>query len=173
MKLMNTHHVEVAAESLAASLMSQLGWDVLVRYGANLPEYDILATKEGRIVKVSSKGSQDGGWGLTQGYKKGKSYKDAAQHWVNKHSPDTLVFLVQFQDIEAGKMPLVYVARPQEIGDYLANARDGHGETTILVSKNYKKGIAAGTKDRMPDAWIFSEKRLNQLLSTRSKVAKK
>ena len=37
-----------------------------LQYGANQPEYDLVAVDGDRTLKVSVKGSKDGGWGLTQ-----------------------------------------------------------------------------------------------------------
>ncbi|GIO32831.1 hypothetical protein J2TS6_39720 [Paenibacillus albilobatus] len=51
-------------------------FDVSVQYGANQPEYDIVIVQGDRMLKVSVKGSQDGSWGLTQNYKKGKTCQD-------------------------------------------------------------------------------------------------
>ncbi len=45
---------------------ARLGYDISVQYGANQPEYDLAIIKGDRLIKVSVKGSKDGGWGLTQ-----------------------------------------------------------------------------------------------------------
>jgi Holliday junction resolvase-like predicted endonuclease len=161
---MEQHQVEVAAESLAASLMSQAGWDVLVRYGANLPEYDIVAVKSNITLKVSSKGSQVGSWGLTQSYKKGHSHSQAADIWARKHSANTVVLLVQFQNVQLGQMPRVYLASPKEIAERLKSARDGHGETILHENHTYKSGIAKGVTDSIPESWRFSDRRLREVI---------
>ncbi|AFM14226.1 group I intron-associated PD-(D/E)XK endonuclease [Turneriella parva] len=67
---MNSYQVGVAAEAFAAAQFARIGFDVSIQYGANQPEYDLLVTKSDRFLKVSIKGSQDGGWGLTQSYLK-------------------------------------------------------------------------------------------------------
>src|SRR5260370_5861481 len=59
-------HVSVAAEAFAAALFARCGVDVAVQYGANQPEYDLVVSRDDKMLKVSVKGSQDGGWGLTQ-----------------------------------------------------------------------------------------------------------
>ena len=71
MKKMTSWHVGVAAEAYAAALFARFGYDVSVQYGANQPEYDLIAVSGDKMLKISVKGSQDGGWGLTQNYKKG------------------------------------------------------------------------------------------------------
>ena len=60
--------VATAAEAFAAAQFARCGWDVSVQYGANQPEYDLVAVDGERVLKVSVKGSQDGKWGLTQSY---------------------------------------------------------------------------------------------------------
>lgn len=163
---MNSHQVEVAAESLAASLMSQAGWDILVRYGANLPEYDIVAVKGDKTLKISSKGSQDGGWGLTQSYKKGRTYAEAADEWVKRHSKNTVVFLIQFQNVELGQQVRTYAAIPKEIGNHLKAVRGGHGDTILYERHTYKSGIAKGVTDVIPESWRFSADRLREILKS-------
>lgn len=52
MKTMTQYHVAVAAEAFAAGLFAQAGWDVLVQYGANQPQYDLVITRGGFAVHV-------------------------------------------------------------------------------------------------------------------------
>jgi Holliday junction resolvase-like predicted endonuclease len=59
---------EIATESSTACLLAQAGYDVLVQYGANPPNYDLIADKDKRILKISVKGSQDDGWMLAVRY---------------------------------------------------------------------------------------------------------
>jgi hypothetical protein len=69
-KQISSWHVGIAAEAFAAGLFARCGYDVSVQYGANQPEYDLIVVKGDLMLKVSVKGSQDGGWGLTQNFKK-------------------------------------------------------------------------------------------------------
>ena len=62
-KSMTGWHVAVAAEATAASLFARCGLDVSVQYGADQPEYDLVVVRDDRLLKVSVKGSQDGGGG--------------------------------------------------------------------------------------------------------------
>jgi len=58
---MNTSwQVATAAEGCAAAQFVRSGWDVSVQYGANQPEYDLVAVNGERVLKVSVKGSKDG-----------------------------------------------------------------------------------------------------------------
>jgi hypothetical protein len=63
---MTSRNVGVAAEAIAAAQFARCGFDVSVQYGANQPEYDLIVARGDALLKVSVKGSQDGGWGLTQ-----------------------------------------------------------------------------------------------------------
>lgn len=85
MKKVSSWHIGVAGEAFAAAQFARYGIDVSVQYGANQPEYDLIATKGDKMLKVSVKGSQDGGWGLTQGYKKGCDYHEAIDKWLAAH----------------------------------------------------------------------------------------
>ena len=67
---MNSWHVGVAAEAIAAAQFARYTYDVSVQYGANQPEYDLIAVSGDKMLKISVKGSQDGSWGLTQSFKK-------------------------------------------------------------------------------------------------------
>jgi len=70
--------VATAAEAFAAAQFARFGWDVSVQYGANQPEYDLVAVDGNRMLKVSVKGSKDGGWGLTQSHIRNADYHSAA-----------------------------------------------------------------------------------------------
>ena len=75
-KAISSWHVGVAAEAFAAALFARYGYYVSVQYGANQPEYDLITESQGKMLKISVKGSQDGSWGLTQSFKKkGVSYR--------------------------------------------------------------------------------------------------
>ena len=93
-------HIGIAAEAFAAGLFARHGYKVSVQYGANQSEYDLLVEKDDEIMKVSVKGSQDGSWGLTQSFKKNKTYQEAADIWLQRHGKRTVLCLVQFKDVE-------------------------------------------------------------------------
>ena len=93
-KTISSWHVGIAAEACRAALFASCGYDVSVQYGANQPEYDLSAVSGDKMFKISIKGSQDGSWGLTQGHKKGNSYHDAADKWLDKHHRGTIFCLV-------------------------------------------------------------------------------
>ena len=119
MKKVSSWHIGVAGEAFAAAQFARYGIDVSVQYGANQPEYDLIATKGDKMLKVSVKGSQDGGWGLTQGYKKGCDYHEAIDKWLAAHGKKTIFCLVQFQNVADDQLPRMYLATPAEIAQAL------------------------------------------------------
>ncbi|WP_342538557.1 hypothetical protein MKY15_21695 [Sporosarcina sp. FSL K6-1540] len=165
-KSMTSHQVSVSAESFTATLFAWAGYDISVQYGANQPEYDLVAVYEEKMIKISVKGSQDGGWGLTQNFKKDRSYSEAIDHWINRHKGNTIVSLVQFQDVdfENGDIPRVYLATPEEIGEHMKTSRSGHGNTVLKESHLFKNGIGKGHTDEIPKHWKFSKKRIEELV---------
>jgi hypothetical protein len=68
-------------------------------YGANQPEYDLMITDGDRLLKVSVKGSTDGGWGLTQTQlaKLGNvNYHGAVDAWLLRNYGDSALNLNAF-----------------------------------------------------------------------------
>lgn len=141
---MNSYQVGVAAEAICAGLFAWAGYD------------------------VSVKGSQDGGWGLSQSLKKKNgvpiTYEEAANRWVAKHTSNTIVCLVQFKgvNLEDGELPMVYLATPKEIGQVLKGRRNNLGDTTITEYREYIRGLTKGTIDKIPDEWKFSKNRIER-----------
>lgn len=165
---MTSYQVGVAAEAFAASLFAQAGCDVLVQYGANQPEYDLVVAHKDNFLKISVKGSQDGGWGLNQKYKKeGVSYHEAINLWGNGHSSQIVYCLVQFKDVKFGESPRVYLATIKEIADALKKARNGYGETILWEHHFYTRGVGAKTTDEIPICWRFNKERVENLLRNR------
>lgn len=164
MKTMTSWHVGVAAEAYAAALFARCGYDVSVQYGANQPEYDLIAVSGDRMLKISVKGSQDGGWGLTQGYKKDCDYHEATEKWLNAHHKKTIFCLVQFQNTEIISMPRVYLASPKEIAEMLDSSAGGRGETVLREHHTWgPHAFGAGTTDQIPDEWKFSKERIEEM----------
>jgi len=164
-KNMRPFHVAVAAEAFAAGMFAQAGCDVSVQYGANQPEYDLIAAKDDRFLKVSVKGSQDGGWGLVQNYKmEGVTYQQAVAAWAAAQSSKVIYCFVQFQSVPLGSCPRAYLATVAEIATHINASRNGHGGTILYENYTYKKGIAQGTSESLPATWAFSAARIEQLL---------
>src|SRR6267378_2894555 len=111
---MTPYQVNVAAEAFVVVAASQAGYDVAMQYGTTQPDWDILATKNGRILKLQVKGSQDGAWGLFQSHLKKADYHGALQLWLSKQVPDLVYVLVQFKGVTICGVPRCYMARPAE-----------------------------------------------------------
>lgn len=156
--------VATAAEAFCAAQFARCGWDVSVQYGANQPEYDIVAVNGDHLLKISVKGSQDGGWGLTQSFIENADYQGAADKWLSRHGKRTLFCFVQFKNTSVAELPRMYLATPREIADWLKKAAKGRGDG-ILYEKHVwtSKGCGAGTIDAIPDAWKLTEKRIADL----------
>ena len=168
MAKISSWHVGVAAEAYAAALFARYGYYVSVQYGANQPEYDLIAESEGLMLKISVKGSQDGSWGLTQSFKKKDcSYHEAIDRWLEAHHKGTVFCLVQFKGTSPNEMPRVYIATPKEIAERMKASAGGRGETILYENHTWGPRAAGyGTTDKIPDDWIISAERLREMFET-------
>ncbi len=160
MEKMSSWHVGVAAEAFAAAQLARFAYDVSVQYGANQPEYDLIAVSGEKMLKISVKGSKDGDWGLTQKFKKGRTYHEAIEEWLNGHHKKTVFCLVQFEDVEDTQLPRMYLATPQEIAEVLHKQANGRGDT--ILHENHVWGPTAeayGTVDKIPAEWEMTKER--------------
>ena len=159
--------VGTAAEAFAAAQIARCGWDISVQYGANQPEYDLVAVDGDRMLKISVKGSQDGSWGLTQSQLtkiKNADYHGAADMWLAKHSKKTIFCLVQFKGVPVDALPRMYLATPLEIAERLKASAAGRGDTILYEEKKWTaRAHAAGTTDAIPESWKFTIERLGEL----------
>ena len=157
---MTSWYVGVAAEAFVAAQFARMRYDVSVQYGANQPEYDPIAVSGDKMLKISVKGSQDGGWGLTQSYKKGCDYHEAIQKWLDGHHKKTIFCLVQFQGTSDAELPRMYLASPTEIAQVLNASAGGRGETILYEYHQWgPRAAGSGTIDRIPEGWRFTEER--------------
>ena len=161
---MNSWHVGVAAEAMAAAQFARYGYDVSVQYGADQPEYDLIASRGDEMLKISVKGSKDGGWGLTQSFKKGRTYHEAIDEWLNKHHKKTIFCLVQFENVDDLQLPKMYLATPSEIAEVLRKARGGCGDTVLHMEHTWGPTAQAyGTTDKIPEEWLFTRDRADKI----------
>jgi Holliday junction resolvase-like predicted endonuclease len=162
----NSWLVSIAAESAVAMVLARSGWNVSVQYGANQPEYDLLAEQNGSVLRVSVKGSQDGGWGLTQSLLADANYHAAADAWLARHSAKTIYAFAQFQGVDLTAAPRIYLAPAVEVAERLKQTANGRGDTILHERKVWsRRAFAAGTIDEIPRTWLFSAERLNQLVA--------
>lgn len=164
MEKVGSWYIGVSAEAFAAAQFARYGYKVSVQYGADQPEYDLIVNsgdedKKDKMLKISVKGSQDGGWGLTQSYKKGRTYHEAIDEWLKAHGEKTIFCLVQFKDVSDDEMPRLYLARPAEIADIMKKSRAENGETILYEEHKWVRGIGKGTEVKIPEAWIFTRER--------------
>lgn len=165
--MMNSWHVATSAEAFAAAQFARCGWDISVQYGANQPEYDLVAVKGERILKISVKGSRDGRWGLTQSYLSKADYHGAVDLWLARHFKKTIFCFVQFEDVAISALPRMYLATPNEVGAWLKASAGGRGDTILREYHLWgKRAQASGTVDEIPNHWLFTEQRINELAST-------
>lgn len=164
MSKMTSWHVGVAAEAFTAAQFARFAYDVSVQYGANQPEYDLIAVDGDKMLKISVKGSQDGGWGLTQGVKKDRTYYEAAQEWLSRHHKKTIFCLVQFKNTDDSRLPRMYLASPEEIADILCKEAGGRGDTVLYEYHKWgPKAAAYGITDKLPEEWVFTEARAKEM----------
>jgi len=165
-KGISSWHVGVAAEAIAAGLFARCNFDVSVQYGANQPEYDLIIAKDDKLLKVSVKGSQDGGWGLTQSYLKDGDYLGAIDLWRATHKPKTIFCFVQFQGVPLDGLPRVYVATPAEVAKRLKATCAGGGSTILYENHTWTaraKPKYANTTEVIPATWKFTKQRVELL----------
>jgi hypothetical protein len=138
---------------------------VSVQYGADQPEYDLMVARDDKVLKISVKGSQDGGWGLTQSFLKAADYHAAIETWLKRHRPKTIFALVQFKDVPLTEMPRVYLATPLEIAQRLRETAKGRGDTILYETHTWgPRAIGAGTTEEIPSSWRFSPERFGAML---------
>ena len=167
-------HISVAAEAITAAQFARCGFDVSVQYGADQPEYDLIVAKGHRLLKVSVKGSQDWGWGLTQSYlapatkRSGKKadYHGAIDLWLEKHGHRTVICFVQFGGVKPDQMPRLYLATPADVAQRLRETSKGRGDSILYERQEWTaRAHGAGSVDAIPAAWKFSEQRIQELLT--------
>ena len=164
MKVFTSWHVGISAEAYAAALFARCGYDVSVQYGANQPEYDLIAVAGDLMLKISVKGSKDGSWGLTQGYIKNADYHSATQKWLAAHHKGTIFCLVQFKDTEVFETPRVYLAHPKEIAQRLDDTANGRGDGILYENHTWgPRAYASGTTDKIPEEWKFTAERAEEM----------
>jgi hypothetical protein len=157
-------HIGIAAEAFAAAQFARCGYDVSVQYGANQPEYDLMVARSDQLLKVSVKGSQDGGWGLTQSHIKNADYHGAIDTWLKRHGARTALCFVQFKDVALNELPRLYIATPREVADRLRSSAAGRGDTILYEKHSWgPRAFATGTVDEIPAAWRFTPERIEQL----------
>lgn len=166
-------HIAVAAEAIAAAQFARCGYDISVQYGADQPEYDLIIAKGDHLMKVSVKGSQDWGWGLTQSYLpeatklsgKKADYYGAIELWLRRHSSRTVFCFVQFGGVALNEMPRLYLATPIQVAQRLRETSNRRGDSVLHEDWTWtSRSKAFGTTEKIPSEWAFSGARIEELL---------
>ncbi len=154
---------------MAAAQFARCGFDVSIQYGANQPEYDLIVAKGDRLLKVSVKGSQDGSWGLTQTHLSrlgNANYHGAINEWLKCHGSRTVFCFVQFKDSKLDELPRLYLAKPSEVAQRLRETAKGRKDTILYGEHTWGvRAVGAGTVERIPENWGFSQSRVEELLN--------
>lgn len=168
---MTSWHVGVSAEAFVAAQFARFGYYVFVQYGANQPGYDLMVEAKDKSLRVSVKGSQDGSWGLTQGYKKGCDYHQAIQAWQEANDKKGIIFcLVQFQGTNDNEMPRMYLATPAEIAEKMNASAGGRGGTILYENHTWgPRAVGSGTTDSVPKIWEFTRQRAADMIESYGK----
>ena len=160
---MTPRQCEIAAESYAACLLAQAGYDVLVQYGPNQPNYDLVASKGSQFLPISVKGSQDGGWMLAVKYVQlCKDYHEAIDMWLEAQRKDIIFLFVQFRDVKMGTAPRAYIARAPEIAVHMKTQCHGRGHGSL--QEDYRRYHPKSKYDHcIPTLWQFTQERLDEI----------
>lgn len=162
---MTSRQCEIAAESYAACLLAQSGYDVFVQYGARQQDYDLVAVKGKQSIRISVKGSQEGGWMLAVRYlKPGIGYLAAIKEWLKAQPENVIYMFVGFRGVSLGTAPRVYVANPQEIAEQMKSQSLGQGKA-VLREDTPTFFPRAKHQDKIPSDWSYSTKRIDSYLS--------
>ncbi len=161
--------VATAAEAFAPAQFERIGYDVSFQRGATQPDCDLIISEGGRMLKISVKGSADGGWNLAQSAQSDLSTanrancEDVADLWLAGHKAGTAICLVQLKDVADDALPRAYLAWPLEIAARLKAASDGRGDTILWETP---PDIArAGTARRLLDEWKMTRERVEELMN--------
>lgn len=158
---MGARQCEIAAESYAACVLSQSGYDIFVQYGARQQHYNLLAVKGERTLRISVKGSQVDSWMLAIRYLKGKaSYHDAIDQWLAAQPEDVIFMFVGFLGVSLPAAPRVYVARSVEIAAQLKLQSLGEGRA-FLREDMPTHHPRSKSLDKVPASWRYSMERID------------
>jgi hypothetical protein len=94
--------------------------------------------------------------------KNGVRYHEAISKWLEAQRDDLVFMLVQYQKVELGHAPRVYVARPCEIAESLRSHRNGQGHGAL--QEDWKRNHPRSQYiDKIPEGWRFTQKRIDEI----------
>jgi hypothetical protein len=125
------------------------------------------------MLKISVKGSADGGWNLSQSgahsdlstANRANSH-DAADLWLAGHKAGTAICLVQLKDIADDALPRAYLAWPLEVAVKLKAASGGCGDTILWENFTHgPDGPGGRTVEHLLDEWKMTRERVEGLMN--------
>lgn len=180
--------IALSASGIAAAQFARCGLDVTVLSGPERPWHDLVVTRSGNLFKVCVLPSEDGRWDLTQAYQKraltlGDSMAEchrAIDIWLDKHDTRMVCCLVQFLGVTLDQLPRIYLATPYEIAQKLRQALNRVGEAILWEERKWLSDRdESHIVEKLPEEWLFSAERVQQLLrpvegvaATRSPLAR-
>jgi len=146
---MTPRQCEIAAESHAARLLAQAGYDVFVQYGPRQEHYDMVAIKHERVLLMSAKGKQEPDWPLAV-KKHGQSYYQSIDNWAANQREDVVFIFVAFDGVALCDSPRTYIAKLREV---------------VAQMKLQHKGRGRGALEErhLPQSWGFSRSRIDTI----------
>jgi len=163
-RVMEPRQCEIAAESYAACVLAQSGYDVFVQYGARQQDYDLVAVKGKKSIRISVKGSQEGGWMLAVRYlRPGVGYLAAIDQWLEAQPENITYMFVGFLGVSLPAAPRVYVADPNEIAAQMRSQSLGQGKA-VLREDTPTFFPRAKNQDKIPLSWSYSTVRIDAYL---------
>lgn len=162
--MMNKYQVGIAAEASVAAALARAGCNILVQYGANQPEFDLIASKGGKNLRISVKGSRDGSWIAAGAFKKSAlTNAETLRIWEKDHDERTIFVFVQFENIPFDKLPLMYMASVHEVAEHLSKTRAGKIDLVLYITRTFKSGVAKDHTDNIPVEWELTENRVDEM----------
>jgi len=154
----SNHQISVAAEAFAAGMFAQAGCSVFVQYGANEPGFDLMVSRGHKMLQISVKGSNNGGWILTLKKKDG-TYIKALNEWAERNK-EFIFCLVQFDGVDFGKMPRMYLVEGNVLAIYLETHAYGGVSLSLVENRAPKKGRNKGNLMNIPQDWTMTYERI-------------
>ena len=139
----------------------------------NLKRYDLLAVDDRDIsLKISVKGSRTGRWVICPSIgakdEKGNRLPCCHQEWEKEQNqPGIILCFVQYKGVGHDQRPRIYLATPKEVAAHLKAQANGRGYGALFEYHAFtaKSQAGAGVVDKIPEHWMFSLERVEQMVA--------
>ena len=153
----NTTLIFVPPRFAADAIMeaAEAGIKVIICITEGIPIQDMM--KVTRIILVSVKGSQDGGWMLAVKHVgNGVLYHAAIDVWEQSQRKDLVFMMAQYMHASLTQAPPVYVARAAAIAAHMKTQCDGRGHGSL--QEDYRRDHPKSKySHKIPAAWLFTQ----------------